>query len=87
MRRSTAIAESSDRSSHPAPTSTARTASGAPFALAAIGRVCRPSPRRHLPCRGTPLHSAAHNGASDAIAELLLRGADGAVQENYSGYG
>ncbi len=33
------------------------------------------------------MHCAAHNGASDVIAELQLRGADGAVQENYSGYG
>jgi ankyrin repeat protein len=40
----------------------------------------RPSPRRRLPRRVTPLHYAAGNGASDVVAELLLRGADGAVQ-------
>jgi ankyrin repeat protein len=39
------------------------------------------SPPR-LPCRRTPLHCAVYNGASDAIAELLLRGADGAVQND-----
>ena len=44
-------------------------------------RVGWPSLRR-LPCRWTPLHSAASSGASDAIAELLLRGADGAVQND-----
>jgi ankyrin repeat protein len=46
--------------------------------------VRRPSPRRRLPCRFTPLHVAANNGEADAIAELLLRGADGAVQNNYN---
>ncbi len=35
--------------------------------------VCRP-------CRATPLHCAARNGHSSSVAELLLRGADGAVQ-------
>jgi ankyrin repeat protein len=45
--------------------------------------VRRPSPRRGLPCRFTPLHCAAENGRSGAIAELLLRGADGAVQDDY----
>jgi ankyrin repeat protein len=45
-------------------------------------RLERPSPRR-LPCRETPLHYAARNGASDNIAELLLlRGAAVAVQNN-----
>jgi ankyrin repeat protein len=44
--------------------------------------VRRPSPRRRLPCRATPLHWAAANGNTDAVAELLLRGADGAVQNN-----
>ncbi len=38
-----------------------------------------PSPRRR-PCRETPLHLAACNGHSSCVAELLLRGADGAVQ-------
>ena len=47
-----------------------------------IGGVRRPSPRRRLPCRVTPLHYAASNGHSASIAELLLRGADGAVQDN-----
>jgi ankyrin repeat protein len=37
------------------------------------------SPPR-LPCRLTPLHWAAAYGKTNAIAELLLRGADGAVQ-------
>ena len=46
-----------------------------------IGGVRRPSLRR-LPCRDTPLHYAARNSASDHIAELLMRGADGAVQAN-----
>ncbi len=40
-----------------------------------------PSPRRR-PCRSTPLHKAAYNGDSSSVAELLLRGADGAVQRN-----
>jgi ankyrin repeat protein len=47
-----------------------------------IGGVLRPSPRRRLPCRTTPLHWAAWQGETIAIAELLLRGADGAVQTN-----
>jgi hypothetical protein len=42
--------------------------------------VRRPSSRRRLPCRITPLINAACNGHSDVIAELLLRGADGAVE-------
>jgi ankyrin repeat protein len=33
-----------------------------------------------LPCRLTPLHLAACEGHSACVAELLLRGADGAVQ-------
>ncbi len=42
-----------------------------------------PSPRRRLPCRRTPLHYAAWDtGDSASVAELLLRGADGAVQDN-----
>ncbi len=40
-----------------------------------------PSPRRRRPCRQTPLHWAALNGHSPSVAELLLRGADGAVQD------
>jgi ankyrin repeat protein len=44
--------------------------------------VRRPSSRRRLPCRATPLHYAASYGEADAIAELLLRGADGAVQDS-----
>jgi hypothetical protein len=60
------------------------------FRLRRIGGVRRPSPRRRLPCRRTPLHIAAihhGNGHSDTvIAELLLRGADGAVQDNVYGY-
>ncbi len=44
-----------------------------------------PSTRRRLPCRYTPLHYAALNGHSASVAELLLRGADGAVQ-TYDGY-
>ena len=39
-----------------------------------------PSRRRRLPCRHTPLHKAAFKGDSSSVAELLLRGADGAVQ-------
>jgi hypothetical protein len=42
-------------------------------------RVRRPSPRR-LPCRWTPLHYAASNGETDAIAELLVSGAAVAVR-------
>ncbi len=34
-----------------------------------------------LPCRSTPLHWAAGKGHSSCVAELLLRGADGAVQD------
>jgi ankyrin repeat protein len=34
-------------------------------------------------CRYTPLHGAAFNGHSEIVAELLLRGADGAVQTIY----
>jgi hypothetical protein len=41
-----------------------------------------PSPAR-LPCRDTPLHLAAWKGRADNIAELLLRGADGAVQDKH----
>jgi ankyrin repeat protein len=41
-----------------------------------------PIPRRRLPCRDTPLHYAADNGEPDNVAELLLRGADGAVWNN-----
>jgi hypothetical protein len=50
--------------------------------LRRIGGVRRPSPRRRLPCRYTPLHDAAYEGHSASVAELLLRGADGAVQSN-----
>ncbi len=35
-----------------------------------------------LPCRFTPLHFAAQEGKTACVAELLLRGADGAVGEN-----
>ncbi len=41
-----------------------------------------PSPRRRRPRRATPLHEAAFYGYSSSVAELLLRGADGAVQAN-----
>ncbi len=41
-----------------------------------------PSRRRRLPCRETPLHIAMYRGHSSSGAELLLRGADGAVQDN-----
>ncbi len=41
-----------------------------------------PSRRRRRPCRNTPLHVAAERGRSASVAELLLRGADGAVQSN-----
>ena len=41
-----------------------------------------PSPRRRRPCRRTPLHYAAIQGRSASVAELLLRGADGAVRAN-----
>jgi hypothetical protein len=34
------------------------------------------------PCRATPLHKAARRGHSSCVAELLLRGADGAVRAN-----
>ena len=42
----------------------------------------RASPHRRVPCRGTPLHWAATSGKfpPDAITELLLCGADGAVR-------
>ena len=42
------------------------------------------SPPR-LPCRWTPLHCAAEYRRTNAIAELLLRGADGAVKTNFDG--
>ncbi len=45
--------------------------------LRRIGRVRRPSPRRRLPCRDTPLYLAAQYGETGAIAELLLRGGQG----------
>jgi hypothetical protein len=32
-------------------------------------------------CRDTPLHYAARNGETDAVADLLLHGAGGAVQD------
>ncbi len=51
-----------------------------------IGGVRRPSRRRRRPCRYTPLHFAAFYGHSNNIAELLLRGADGAVQTNFDNY-
>ena len=38
------------------------------------------APPACLPCRKTPLHCAASYGNSSSVAELLLRGADGAVQ-------
>jgi ankyrin repeat protein len=47
--------------------------------------VRRPSPRRRLPCRRTPLHWAAINGHFNAIAELLMCGADGAIQSDNGG--
>ncbi len=53
--------------------------------LRRIGGVRRPSPRRRRPCRYTPLHYAVSNGGSASVAKLLLRGADGAVQ-NCHGY-
>ncbi len=53
--------------------------------LRRIGGVRRLSPRRRVPCRYTPLHWAALNGTTDGIAELLLRGADGAVQSHLDG--
>ncbi len=46
-----------------------------------LSAVAESSPR--LPCRNTPLHDAATHGRSDNIAELLLRGADGAVQNRF----
>jgi hypothetical protein len=51
---------------------------GAPFSASASAYAPAESPPP-LPCRQTPLHWAAANGASDAIAELLMRGADGAA--------
>jgi hypothetical protein len=56
------------------------------FRFRRIGGVRRPSPRRRLPCRRTPLYLAAVNGHSESVAELLLHGADGAVQETNFGY-
>ncbi len=47
-------------------------------AIECAGRV--PAARR--PCRQTPLHFAAIDGHSASVAELLLRGADGAVEDN-----
>jgi ankyrin repeat protein len=47
--------------------------------------VRRPSRRRRRPCRRTPLHYAADNSQTNAVAELLLRGADGAVKTNFDG--
>ena len=41
-----------------------------------------PSRRRRRPCRYTPLHYAALHGHANNVAELLLRGADGAVQNS-----
>ncbi len=46
------------------------------------GECAAPSPRRRRPCRWTPLHWAAYHGQSASVAELLLCGADGAVQDN-----
>jgi hypothetical protein len=54
-----------------------------PSVSASAVAAAEPPPR--LPCRDTPLHWAARNGKIEAIAELLLRGADGAVQ-NSAGY-
>ena len=51
---------------------------GCAVSAAAIGGVRRPSRRRRRPCRMTPLHCG--KGHSASVAELLLRGADGAVQ-------
>jgi hypothetical protein len=42
-----------------------------------------PSHRRRRPCRSTPLHIAVFNCHSSSVAELLLRGADGAVQNKF----
>ncbi len=42
-----------------------------------------PSCRRRRPCRNTPLHKAVYKGHSSSVTELLLRGADGAVQDVY----
>ena len=53
--------------------------------LRRIDGVRRPSLRRRRPCRHTPLHIAASNGRSASVAELLLRGADVAVQNNFGG--
>jgi hypothetical protein len=50
------------------------------FALASAGAEAE---TRRLPCRRTPLHDAARNGASEAVEELLLCGAAVAVQNNY----
>ena len=58
----------------------------APFPLAANRRSAAAESPPPLPCRRTPLHCAVYNGASDAIAELLMLGAlqraDGAVQND-----
>ena len=43
----------------------------------------RPSRRRRLPCRYTPLHEAASDGCSASVAELLLRGADVNAQNRW----
>ncbi len=75
-RRSTAIAESSESSSAPTPTSTPRTTAGEPlykpFRLASAG--VRP-PAHPDANRWTPLHYTADNGDADTIEELLLSGA------------
>jgi ankyrin repeat protein len=43
--------------------------------------VCGRVPAR-LPCRDTPLHSAAAKGKTDAVAELLVRFADFTIKRN-----
>jgi ankyrin repeat protein len=48
-------------------------------ASASAGGAAEPPPR--LPCRYTPLHYAAKTGRSDAIAELLMRGAAVNIQD------
>jgi hypothetical protein len=60
----------------------AQSLGGCAVSASAIGGVRRPSPRRRLPCRQTPLHWAAWKGETGAIVELLLRGADGAIQSD-----
>ncbi len=47
----------------------------------AVECACRVAAARR-PCRQTPLHWAAITGKAASVAELLLRGADGAVQDN-----